>query len=69
MISYISSFQNNSSIPEPKVLFWIAAFIADSTVLNSHATKTLLANGLNTFFIYDKLTDINSLRKFKNPLL
>ena len=69
MISYISSFQNNSAISEPKILFWIAAFIADSTVLNSHATETLLANGLNTFFIYDKLTDINSLRKFKNPLL
>ena len=29
--------------------------------------KTLLANGVSTFFINDKLAVINGLRKFKNP--
>ena len=39
-------------VPDPKIFLYIPAFAADATaVVDPHGTKTLLANGLITFFI------------------
>ena len=37
--------------PDPNILLWIAASVADAAVLNPNGIKTLLANGLSTFLI------------------
>ena len=36
-------------MPDPKVLFWIAVFVADATTVNLNGIKRLLANGFSTF--------------------
>ena len=46
----------------------MAASVAEAGAVNSKGTKMLLANGVNTFFINGKPTDINGLRKLRNPL-
>ena len=52
MISSISSFENiNVVMIDPKVFFWIAAFIADAVGVNPRGTRTLLAKSLSTFLI------------------
>ena len=68
MISSISLFEIISAVvPNSKIFFWIAAYFADAAVVNPNGTKTLLANGVSTYFINGKPTDINSLRKLRNP--
>ena len=52
MISSIYSFEIiNVLIPEPPIFFSIAAFVAAAAAANPNGIKTLLANGLSTFFI------------------
>ena len=60
MISFISSFEvinvvarevKSEGRPGPKKILWIAASIADVAAVNPNQIKTLLANGLSTFFV------------------
>ena len=52
MISFISSFEIISVvIPDPKILFWIAASVADTDAVNPNGIKTILANGLSILLI------------------
>ena len=52
MISFISSFEIISVvIPDPNILLWIAASLADDVTVNPNGIKTLLASDLSTFFI------------------
>ena len=37
-----------------KILFWIAASVADAAAVNPNGIKSLVANGLRIFFIKDK---------------
>ena len=54
-ISFISSFEIiNVVIPDPKTLFWITASVAYADTANANSIKTLLNNGLGTFFIKGK---------------
>ena len=46
-------------MPDPKVLFWIAASVAEAAAVNPIDTKTLLANGVSTFFINGKAVVID----------
>ena len=65
MISFIGSFEiisvvrfakSEGSNPDPKIFFWIASSVAAAAApINPNGIKTLLANGLSTFFIKDKL--------------
>ena len=57
----------NVVIPDPKIFFWIAVFVADAAAVNSNGKKMILANGLSTFFINDKSAAISCLRKLINP--
>ena len=56
-MSSISSFDIISVIvvlfclPKPKILLWILASAADAAAVNPNGIKTLLGNGLITFFI------------------
>ena len=45
----------------------MAASVADNDDVNPQCTKTLLANGISTFFINGKPAVINGLRKLRNP--
>ena len=47
--------------------FWIAAFVANIAVDKPNGIKTLLANGVSTFFINGKPTVINGRKKLRNP--
>ena len=38
-------------VTDPKYFLWIAASVADAPAVNLNGIKTLLANGLSTFFI------------------
>ena len=38
-------------IPDPKILFWIAASVADTDAVNPNGIKTILANGLSILLI------------------
>ena len=61
MISSIYSFEIiNAVITGPKIFFWIAAPVSDTAAVNPNGIKTLLANGVSTFFN-------NGLRKLRNP--
>ena len=53
----------NAVDPDPKIFFWITASVADAVAINPKGIKTLLANGVSTFFIIGKLADINGLKK------
>ena len=51
-MSSISSFDIISVVfPEPKIFLCIPASAADAAAVNPNRIKTLLANGLITFFI------------------
>ena len=50
MISFISSLQIiNVVTPDPNILLWIAASVADVTAVNPNGIKTLSANGIFPF--------------------
>ena len=51
-MSSISSFDIISvNLPDPKILLCITASAADALAVNHNGIKTLLANGLISFFI------------------
>ena len=53
-MSFISSFEIiKVVVPEPSIFFffWIPASVSDAAAVNPNGIKTLLANGLITFFI------------------
>ena len=50
-------------VPDPKILFWIAASVTGAANVKPNRTKALLANGEITFFSNGKPTGINDLRK------
>ena len=54
-------------MPELKMFFWISASVADTASVNLNGTKTLLADGVITFFFNGKPAIINGLRELKNP--
>ena len=61
MISVISLFEIiNIVMRNPKVFFWIAAFVADVAAVNHNGNKLLLANAFSTFFIKGKPVFTNS---------
>ena len=67
MISSISSFKiSNVVMSDPKSLFWINTSVADAAAVNPNGTKTLLANGVSTFFINGQVTFLNGARKVSN---
>ena len=69
MISFTSSFEIISVVMSaPKIFIWIAACIVDVTAVNPYDTKTLLANGLITFLIKDKLVFSNGARSLVRNL-
>ena len=49
------------------MVFYITAFEADISADNPNGNKTLLGNGISTFFINGKPAVSNGLRKFKIP--
>ena len=64
MVSSISSSKIMNAVAlDPKIFFWIAASVSDAAVVNLNSIKTVLANGVSTFFIYGKPAAINGLRK------
>ena len=55
MTSFISSLEIfNFVIPDSKTFFRIAGFLADVAVVDPNSIKTLLGNGLITFFMKGK---------------
>ena len=52
MISSISLFEIiDAAMSDPSTFPWIVVSVADATAVNSNGIKSLLANGLCTFFI------------------
>ena len=52
MISFISLFKIvDVVLPDLSTFVWIAESVAGATAVNCNSIKTLLANGLSTFFI------------------
>ena len=50
IISLISSLEIINVIkPDPNILLWIAAFVADDAAVNTNGIKMALTNGLSTF--------------------
>ena len=46
MLAFKSSFENtNVVVPDSKIVFSMAASVADAAAVNPSGTKTLLANG------------------------
>ena len=58
----MSSFENTC------VIVFDIVFDAEAATVNSKGTKLVLANYVSTVFISAKPTDINGLRKLRNPL-
>ena len=59
IISSISPFEIiNVVIPDPNIILWTAASVADATA-NPYVIKILLVNGFSTFFIKSKLVFSN----------
>ena len=55
IISLIYSLEGiNVVIPDPTIFLQIAASVTDADVVNANGIKTLLANGLSTFFLKGK---------------
>ena len=54
MISLKYSYENTSAISETEFFFWVAASVAEVSFVNPKCTKTILTNGVNTFFINGK---------------
>ena len=69
MISFNFLFENiNVVLLDTKMLFLMAASVADTAAVNLKCTKTLLANDLSTFSIKDKPAFINGSRSLsKDP--
>ena len=72
MISFKSSFENTYiAVPNPTffvVVFWVAASLADATVVNPNDIKTVLANGSSNFPIKGKPVFSNGPRSLlRNP--
>ena len=65
-MSFTSSFENTNVVPDPKILFWIPASVAEAAHVTPNGTKMLLAYSVKTFFINGKLAVINGLRKLRN---
>ena len=60
MISSISSFKNiKVVVPETRIFLRIPASAVDNAVVNLNGIKTLLANGVITFFTNGKSTLVN----------
>ena len=54
--------------PDPNILWWIAASVADVAAVNTTGVKTLLANGFTTFPIKDNPVFNNGPKSLpKNP--
>ena len=68
-MSYISSFDIISvAVLDPKIFLCIPASSADAAAVNPNGIKTLLANGLITFFINRRPVFNNGLRSLpRNP--
>ena len=68
-MSSISSFDIISVVfPEPKIFLCIPASAADAAAVNPNRIKTLLANGLITFFINGNLVFSNGAKSLpRNP--
>ena len=63
MISSISSFKNiKVAVPEARIFLRIPASAVDSAVVNLNGIKTLLPNGVITFFTSGKITLVNCPR-------
>ena len=69
MISFISSLEIiNVVIPDSNIFLWIPASVADAAAVNPNGIKTLLANGLSTFFIKGNPVFSNGLKSLpKSP--
>ena len=69
MISFNFLFENiNVVLLDTKMLFLMAASVADTAAVNLKCTKTLLANDLSTFSIKDKPAFIKGSRSLsKDP--
>ena len=69
MISSISSFDIISVVDQdPKISLCIPASAADAVTANPHGIKTILANGLITWFINPNLVFNNRSRSLpRNP--
>ena len=66
IISSISSFEIiNAYVTDPKILLWIATFVADASAVNPNGIKTFLANSVSKFFINGKPAVINGQKKFE----
>ena len=66
-ILYFFVYDYQSSHSKSKKFFWIAASVADTPAVILNSTKTLLADGIDIFFVYGNLTDINGQRKLRHP--
>ena len=71
-MSFISSFDIISVVeegwPDPKIFLCIPASAADAAAVNPNGIKTLLANGLITFFINVNLVFSNGPRSLPRNL-
>ena len=54
MLSYISTFKIINVVADQKMLFSIAASVADAAPATPNGIKTFLANGVSTFFLYGR---------------
>ena len=69
-MSFISSFQIiKVAVAEPSIFFCIPASAADATAVNPNGIKTLLANGLITFFINGNPVFNNGPRNLPKKIL
>ena len=59
---YYSLDITNVVFLELKIFLWVPATAVGTATVNPNGIKTLLANGLSTFFIKDKLVFNNGLR-------
>ena len=67
MISSFSLYDFVSVVmSDPKVFFWIVESVADAAPVDPDGLKTLLANGLSTFFIKIKPVFSNGPRSLPN---
>ena len=67
-MSSISLFKSISEVyPDPNIFFRITASVGDVASVNPNITKMHVANGVSTVFIHDKPTEINGVKKFRNP--
>ena len=60
----------NAAVPDPKIFFWIVASATETAFANPNGIKTLLDNGVYTFFINGKTAAIDNTddpRKLENP--